>query len=295
MKNALTRALFAIVLLLLVSCVRTAEKSDSDKISAMELEYLKKRDVYINKLKQIQDPGSEGWKDLDSMNRVGLDSLEIRLREILAGSRFGQEGKINLQSLIDEVGFGMSDGLVIERDSTLRLFYTSRTLFKSNFVQNAVDDPSPEVMEKIMNGTFVANARVTNFGFISFEYKEHRFYCMVAVDAQDIGPYTPEFLYVFVRHGQEILMAEKWLDKPLKEFADCNLLWDKVTPLIEKAMSDYKASNLQDTMALDRRWQLEEAAWNQYCECYREALTRDPEFELIKGQFKEMAGLLIDP
>lgn len=281
-----------IALVFLLSCEGRKEQaidSPVDGPTPLELEYLEKRDAYDKVLRG--DPESLP-PNLDEVNQAALEDLEGTLREILAGSALGNSAKINLQTMLDEVGVDMLDGLFLQKDSSTSVFVTTRFLFNSYFSEMDSTDVSPESLEKVFNATFISDADVANAGFTRFEVNGNQAYGMVAIVGQDIGPFTPDFLFVFVPAGNRIYMAAKWLDKPLSEIPECKMIWDKVAIESEKAMADYQASGLKDTTALNRRWKMEDNAWKDYCACYRERLEGSEQFNTVKDRLKDLAASL---
>src|SRR5258708_18737043 len=149
---------FFIALALLSSCNPKSKKSDldesvitSDSLTDKEAEYVKTRNSYIKQIEQL--PKSKVADSLFKMNTNGLSDLEVKLREILKDSKYSTQGKINLETLVSELGFGMLDGLWFEKDS-MRIFYTSKNLFLKYFKANQVEVLMPENLDATFQSAF---------------------------------------------------------------------------------------------------------------------------------------------
>jgi hypothetical protein len=99
----------------------------------LEDAYIAARDRYIEKFKPLE------WNDdVAKQHDAALHDLEKQLQRIIGPvsiKGFSGRGKINLQSLVQEEGFGMMDGLVFDNapNSTttrLRVFVTTRNLIE---------------------------------------------------------------------------------------------------------------------------------------------------------------------
>src|SRR5260221_1075369 len=159
-------AYFLLALALLSSCNVNSKKSKSDEsvissdsLTDKEAEYLKTRDAYIEQFKLFErSPYSDS---LSKVHSEALLDLEIRLQEILKDSRYTGHGKINLETLIPSMGFGMMDGLWFEKDS-LRMFYISKNLFLNYFNVN-MNNLTNDDLAVIFQSAFFDNAGVFNF------------------------------------------------------------------------------------------------------------------------------------
>ncbi len=284
-------------LFILAACQSKRDELFTKPVSLTEKEtsYLQARDAYLAELKKLQVIDTGSFERLDSVNRASLDDLDRRMKDILADARAPEPGESNLQSLLDEVGVGMLDGLSFTKDSTTRIFYTSKALFLDYFRKTdpPINDLSPESLETIFNYTFEPDAGVSNFSLVEIETRNgDPAWGMIAVVAQDIGAYTPDFLYVFLASGDYIYMAEKVLDSPAPEIQQCRELWDRVAAESAKRMEAYRQSGLEDTTAFNEGYRLEEAGWEAYCACYQKELRKSVKFASLKQELEAIAAYL---
>lgn len=269
------------ILTLFASCSsnRRTEKSDCQTdltyagVSHDEREYLTKRDCYTNRLQSIQKKQSGVSDSLQMAGARALSELEVKLKKILKNSRFSDKGKINLETLLGFMNYGLLDGLFLEEDS-LRICYTSKNLF-AKYLHNDTefDKLSTEVFEGIFMSAFQFDASVTNFSFIKIHSTESiKAYGMVAGLSQITGRFTPQFTYVLVLKGEFVYLAEKQLKEPVKEIPRCVSVWDSLVSIYAQPVDD--------------------AVFAKYCDCYREHLIHDSQFSAIRRQMESMVTYL---
>jgi len=291
MKRVINR--IGIVLGIVLAACGGDKGNQSASVGDLETEYIRLRDGYRVAMAKTQE-ATQDWDAIDEANGQALLDLQGRLRLIVPEPPWGEEGVINLQTMLDEVGVDMLDGLTLARDSST-LFITTRNLFDTYFKGEKQGEFSAEFLEKVVNSTFVPDAQVSIMGLTTFDVEGSTAYGMAAGAAQDVGPITPQSLYVFVAKGDRIFIAQKGLAEPLPEVPDCTLLWEKSAVELDKAFADYQASGLKDTTALNRRWQIEDETMKAYCRCYQERLESSPQFESIKENLGTMARRLLRP
>jgi hypothetical protein len=262
----------------------------SESLTNNESEYLKTRDAYIE---QFKSPQKVTVADsLYKMTNKALSSLEVRLREILKDSKYSGQGKINLETLISELGFGMLDGLWFEKDS-MRIFYTSKNLFLKYFNANQIEGLIPENLDAAFQSAFFSDAFVLDFSHIKItSAKSTEAYGVVGLAGQMPGPFPPQHLFAFASTDKYIYLIDKYLKTPIKELPQCKSEWSIINAEAEKLGEQYRAANLKDTTALNKWHKLDELAFSKYCECYQKELTRDPRFKAIQKQLKRMVKYL---
>jgi len=288
---------FFIALTLLTFCNHNSKKADStqsvissDSLTAQEVEYLKTRDAYIEKLKPYEK--SWGGDSVGNANSQALLNLEARLREILKDSRYSGQGKINLETLIPSLGFGMLDGLWFEKDS-MRIFYTSKNLFLKYSNSTKIENIIPENLDATFQTAFASDAFIMDCSHLKiYSAKSTRTYGMVGLDGQMTGPYPPQLLLTFVSTDKYVYLIQKFLKEPVKQLPQCKSVYENINIEAQKFGERYRASNLQDTAAINKQFKLEEVAFNKYCECYQKELSSDPQFEAIQKQLEGMVKYL---
>jgi len=242
-----------------------------------ELAYIKTRDRYIEYFEKPKDPNFS-FEQLEKQNKDSLLELERLLKVILKDSRVG-DGRINLEALYDEGenGFGMLDGLVNGRDP-LNLFGITKNLFFYYFMNNKInqlDQLTSNDFNKILTSAFTNDAAITALTTIKLPSENNvQAYGIVTYEAQDIGPFPPNRIYIFVVNDKYVYMASEKLEAKLTEVKECRKIWDS---LIEKTgaaddMGDY--------------------AQNKYCECCQQGYQNEPQFDSIKKEIVDIVNYL---
>ncbi len=256
-----------------------------------ELEYFNVRDNYINYFKNISVINRD-WTKTDKQDKDSLLVLEKKLREVLKGSKIDsvvRYGKINLETLQQDLGFGMLDGLVLNKYSSnsLQIFVTSKELFFDYFKSqqiNSIDNLTPRQLDDILT-SLVSDAHSTVFYSEKISStNSNQVYGGIETIAQDFGRFTPDIIFALKSNGNYIYIIQKYLDKPINGMKDCQAIYDSIYSDSEKHFMTYQASNLQDTTAFNKIIQLEVTAWEKYCECYQKNFRNDKQFELILKQ-----------
>lgn len=306
------RAFFfsSITLTLLVSCATKSKTENSNdsidsthhKLTNDEREYLTKRDVYIEQLQRIQKLKSptDSFDSLYKAERKAIIELEGKSKAILKTSRFANKGEINLETLLGYLGFGMLDGLSFKKDSSTRIFYTTKNLFlsyvKVNEKGNPFDGLSPDVFANIFNNTFQSDVHVENYSFVKLQSPDNVLaYGMVAGLSQMIGPFPPQHIYVFVSFDKFVYMAEIGLKEPIKEIPKCKSVWDSIHTVAEKNLEAYRASDLNDTTSFNKGIEVDEVAYRKYCDCFNRELKNGGLIVPIQNQMELIATYLLRP
>jgi hypothetical protein len=244
-----------------------------------ETSYLEARDSFIYRLQEVQKRKGVVSDSLLNAERIALFQLELELKEILKESRFESIGHNNLETLLGFLGFGMMDGMSFRKDSALQIFYTSKALFEAYVGDKEIHlkKLSPAALAKIFMNAFQSDAFVSNFSLVDLgDMDGAQAIGMVGTWSQDIGPFTPQFIFVLVVKGKFVYMAELELSRPIEEIPKCRLIWEEA-----------HRGEPEITM------QFEEQVFSQYCECYQKELTHTPQFESLKEQMEDIRAYLV--
>ena len=280
---------FWMILLLLIISVSVFGQTTK------ELEYLKVRDNYINYFNNISIINRD-WTTTDKQEVDSLLVLEKMLREILKGSKIDsvvKYGKINLETLQQDLGFGMLDGLVLNKYSSnsLQIFVTSKKLFFDYFKSqqiNSIDNLIPRQLDDILN-SLVSDAHSTVFYSEKISStKSNQVYGGIESIAQDFGRLTPDMIFALISNKSYIYIIQKYLDKPINGMKDCQAIYDSIFSNSEKYFMTFQESNRQDTTAFNKKNELEVIAWEKYCECYQKNFRNDTQFEQLFKQIKNI-------
>jgi len=297
----MSKLLYILTILLLTSCSSSTDKNKENNASELtdrknkELEYLKVRDNYINRFKIINVKNRD-WAKTDKQDNDSLLVLEKLLREILKDSKIdsvGKYGKINLETLQQDLGFGMLDGLVLNKYSSnsLQIFVTTKTLFHNFFKSSqisSIDNLNPRLLDDVLTA-LVSDAHSSVF----YSENIHSSKCNIVYGgiqtiSQDIGRFTPDIIFVLISNGDYVYIIQKYLDKPINGIKDCQFIYDSIYGYSDKYYSEYENSNLQDTTAFNNKIEFEVTAWEKYCDCYQNNFRTDNQFESILKQIKSI-------
>jgi|GEM_PF-2055732 len=299
MKNYLTKFI-TISLIPFLSCnslkknqSNSSVVSDTNNLTSQELEYIKTRNNYIEHFKSLYKPGTTFNDSISKRDVSALLDLQKRLRDILKNSHFSTKGRINLETLFDGLGFGMLDGLTFQKDSSTRIFYTSKNLLSAYYNQKGKwsNELTSEDLELISYSAFISDAFLENFSSIRINSSENiRVLGMVGIAGQQTGPFLADRFYVFVAKGNYVYMAEKYFKEGLvKEIPECKLLWDSLDLEGKKKLEALKS---QGEVPFQKQLEIEDDVFDKYCACYQKELKNEKQFESIKKEMELIAAYL---
>lgn len=206
--------------------------------TSLEEKYIKDRNLYISRLK--------GPDHNDKLDAKALKDLEGQLKKIIGPSRvtdFSSEGLINLETLQQELGYDKVDGLrFLSKDEVL--FISTEALIKDYILRHP---QLPKDISKLSTSDlFYTNACSLDSAYtIMAEIPLKDATAVLALSAQDIGPFPPQNLLVFKRDRDRILILQSFLRNPPK-ISECEEGWKKsitknASPeTYDKAFSEYQ-------------------------------------------------------
>lgn len=266
-----------------------------------ESDYIQKRDEYIDQLQGIQKRKSptDSFDSLYNADGQAMKELEGKLKKILQASHFRANGDINLETLLGYIGFGMLDGLRFNKDSTTRIFYTTKNLFfqyAKKGEEHSFDNWSTNDFASVFNSAFQMDVHVDSYSFIRLSPTPRvEAFGMLALLSQMVGPYPPQQIYVLASKGNFIYMAEINLQKPLEDMPKCKAAWDSLYSRSEKKLEAYRGSNLNDTTSFNQGMELEDTAFKKYCDCYNRELKNNGKLATIQKQMESIVNYLVQP
>jgi len=260
-----------------------------------ELEYNKTRDSYTNYFKISR----ENQYDQDLLDKQDQDSLlvlEEMLREILKDSRIdgiSKNGKINLETLQPDMGFGGLDGLVLNKNNVVKnapeIVVTTKTLFFNYFKGNRINSLDSLTTEQLDNIFTSALGRgevhATTFSIVRKSFtKSGQTYGCIGSLGQESGEFLPpDCILVLALNEGYIYIFIEYLDISIKELRECQSISDSLYSLSNEYSQQYDASIEKDKSLINKAVDFQEAAWEQYCECYQKNLKDKTVFEKIRN------------
>ena len=283
---------FALVFLLSLACLLIASAAEPpESISASpEERYVETRDGFIRRFAKAMNPVD---------NRSALAELERQIRTIVGPVKIeglpGQ-GKINLLTLRPEPGFAQVDGLRF--NSNLEsLFVTTKALLERYLAERP--ELPKTLLELSKNGDFYRRVFHSDAGVIYYaevpvkSAKDHSFaHAFLGVGAQDIGPFIPNEIFVFVSKENRILLVSSPAAIEITEIPQCRSEWDKFAKKRSEALDVYRASQLKNEKAFDDSIRCGKQGFEAYRHCYDREARKQQFFTSLKIQAQSIVDRL---
>src|SRR5437867_1943553 len=239
--------------------------------ASLEEKYFETRDNFI---RQFEKSIAPDWmtamkKDehaLDEQDKRALAELEKQLKAIVGPVNvegFPKQGKINLETLQNgDLGFGQVDGLRFSSKQEY-LFVTTDNILKK-YLAGQPKLPK-DLAELSKTGEFylraiTAESAVTYFAEIPVKSANGKSYvrAFLGLTAQDIGPFIPKDIFVFVMKGNRILAVQSPAATEITEIPQCRNEWERFAKKSSDAMEVYRSSGFKNQKASDESVQYEE-------------------------------------
>lgn len=253
-----------------------------------ELEYSKLRDRYV-KYFEASTEKNQDWAILDKQDTDSLLVLEQMLKEILKDVSIDsiyENGRINLVTLLPDMGFGGLDGLLLHKNNTV-IVVTTKALFFDYFKGypiNSLDSLTTEQLDNIFNSALGrGEVHTTIFSIVRKSFtKSGQTYGCIGSLAQESG--APDQILVLALNEDYIYIFTEYLDNSIEELRKCESTLDSLNSLSNEYLKRYYASTQKDKSPLNKAVDFQAAAWKQYCECYHKNIKDKSVFEKIEKQ-----------
>jgi hypothetical protein len=270
---------------------RTPPSTKEIIFPTLEEKYIKTRDDYIHQFS----------KELPAAERddsKALGELEQQIPTIVGPINiigFPKQGKINLETLLPELGFGQVDGLKFVSDQE-SLFVTTEILLKNYLVKH------PKLPKKLKNLSksedfyrlvFHSDAAVTCYTEVPVKKKDQSFaYAFLGVSTQYIGHILPTEIYVFVSKENKILLVCAKVIVEIPDIPECRKEWEKFDKKKANAFELYRSSELKNKKALDESFRYENQGFEAYHHCYSKNAKNQQFFISLKRQAQSIVDRL---
>jgi len=244
-----------------------------------EEKYFETRDNFIRQFEEASVPIDV----LDEKDRHALAELEKQLKPIIGPVNvegFPKEGRINLETLEKDFGFGQVDGLRFSSEQE-NLFVTTDDILKKYLAGQA--ELPKNLTELSRTGEFyvraiTSEAAVTYFAEIPVKSANGKSYvhAFLGLTAQDIGPIIPKDIFVFVTNGNRILAVQSPAATEITEIPQCRNEWERFA---KKSSSDESL-------------QYEEQGFEAYHRCYEREAKNQKFFASIEKQAQSIVDRL---
>jgi len=264
--------------------------ADTSILIGDEKSYIKTRDRMIHFFKI--HPAKRFDDKIYKQQEDSLKLLERSLKFIFKSSPLSiqlsnDSWKINLETLYDELGFGMLDGLNNFKtiNDTTNIFYTSNILFYNYFKKdtiNSTDNLTSKQLEKIINAAFYSDAYFTKF--ITYKLPSTtniHVYAIIGTGTNDIPLSPPNELAIIVFTDKYLYIINKYLHS------------NQITgiPECEKICTNFYNNEGQNKNMKEWDKQLDKAT-EKYCNCYLEKLKYSGQYprvqKMIDGMYEEL-------
>jgi len=253
-------------------------------------EYLETRDGFIRQFSTASAPEPKS-------DEKALSKLEKQLQLIIGSidvAHFPKRGKINLETLYQDGGFGQVDGLRFDTKHEL-LFVTTAGLLNS-YLQQHKELPTElsklAKAEEFYSLVFNWDVAVTHFTDVPVRTTNDKSFAsaFLGLWAQDIGLFLPKHLFIFFVNGDRVFVVSAEVQSNINQIAECKDLWDKFKKKSDAAFAKYRASELKDQKAIDDTHRYEVDGFKGYCTCFDQKAKMEPFFK----QLTKQAQTLVD-
>src|SRR6266496_514921 len=270
-----------------------------------EEKYFETRDNFIREFEKASTPidgfAEQDQHALDEQDKRALAELEKQLKPIVGAVNvegFPKEGKINLETLQNgDLGFGQVDGLRFTANQEY-LFVTTDNILKK-YLAGRPELPK-DLAELSKTGEFytlaiTAESAVTYFAEIPVKSPNEKSYvrAFLGLTAQDIGPFIPKDIFVFVTKGNRILAVQSPAATEITEIPQCRNEWERFAKKNSDAMEVYRSSGFKNQKASDESVQYEEQGFEAYQRCYDREAKNQKFFASLKKQAQSIVDRLL--
>ena len=265
--------------------------------ASLEEKYFETRDNFIRQFEKSIDPD---WMTAMKKDEHALAELEKQLKAIVGPVNvegFPKKGKINLLTLQQDYGFGQVDGLRFSAKQEY-LFVTTDNILKK-YLAGQPKLPK-DLAELSKTGEFylraiTAESAVTYFAEIPVKSANGKSYvrAFLGLTAQDIGPFIPKDIFVFVTNRNRILAAQSPAATEITEIPQCRNEWERFAKKSSDAMEVYRSSGFKNQKASDESVQYEEQGFEAYQRCYDREARNQKFFAFLKKQAQSIVDRLL--
>lgn len=234
-RRALQRAVAAHVIGLCLAMTAAAQTvTDSSYVAA--------RNAAIRALTAREQRGDTG-STLVAAGDSALQALENQLRRVVgpfSAPEFTGPGRINLQTLFDELGFGALDAMMYQSsDGRSFTVVTTRSLLARWLTEpTSHSRPLPhDPISALRSPQFYGEAlqrdaqffRYADIPISSSSSSSGVVTAMLVLEAQDIGPFTPDNVIVSVSRGSRIFIVVAPASVIIETPTACRRIWQSAT------------------------------------------------------------------
>jgi hypothetical protein len=267
--------------------------------ASLEEKYFETRDEFIRQFSTASSPETDSYEKAHSKLEKALSKLEKQLQLIIGPvdvAHFPKRGKINLETLEQDAGFGQVDGLRFDSKHGL-LFVTTAGLLNS-YLQQHKELPTElgklAKAEEFYSLVFYWNEAATHFAEVPVRTTNDKSfaYAFLGLWAQDIGPFPPKDLFVFFANGDRVFVVSTEVQSNIDQIAECKDVWDKVKKKSDAASAAYRELELKGQKPIDDSVRYEDEGFRAYCRCFEQRVKMEPFFKQLTKQAQTLVDSL---
>lgn len=233
--------------------------------------YVESRDAYIERFSGTDELDTGAYED-------ALVDLEQQLRAIVAPMAiegFPGAGRISLEGLTrGELGFGQVDGIRFDskREWMLETTVTLLDRYVAAHAELPRDLTALSGTGDFYRRALTVDAAVTPFAEIPLEHTSGASHAraLLGLTAQDIGPFVPEDIFVFVVTGDRVFVVRSSPAAEVTEIPRCREAWNASTD----------------------RQHVEERAFDAWRSCFQQHASEQPYFVALRQQAQSVVDRL---
>lgn len=271
-------------------------------------DYLAARDAAIATIKARLDAGPID-DAVGAQDRKALADLEMRLRRIVGDVTLPGFGpaKSNLETLIQELGFGQLDGLVVaSADKKSSVVVTTTPLLThwlrghKNWWGKKEAPMPPDIAGAARSEAFYTQATSSGAAMVGYgalpvtKPKGAAFaFAILAARTQDLSPPAPDQMFVTMVQGGRVFIANAPLAERSAPDPACASLRAGYTARAKAAFEAYRASELKDKRQFERSTALEREGDRAERRCFADrmhAAARAKAAQQAQAMIEAMAG-----
>jgi len=261
------------------------------KPQSPENRYFETRDSFIRKLENATKPVETS---------PDLAELEKQLRTIVGPVRiegFPGQGRIDLPTLQSDFAHDQVDGLRFDSDRET-LFVTTGNLLRHYLSERPELPQSIEAISK--NGDFYRrvfhwDAGVAYYADVPVKSRAGQAFvhAFLGVSAQDIAPFIPNEIFVFVSTGKQLRLVNAPATVEISDIPQCRGVWEKINQKSSEALAIYRASQLKNKKAIEDHFRLETEGFEAYQRCFSREAKNQPFFTALIKQAQSIVDRLL--
>jgi hypothetical protein len=282
-----------LAILALVSAAHAASPEDA---------YLAARDKAIAQLKALPADARA-----EAIQTAALAALQKRLMALIGRSSvkgFSPSPRINLETLRDEPGFGMLDGLAYapagKGQEGSRLVATTKSLLAIWLRARAAESDasvrvSAQMETALRSDTFYTFAVGQDAAFsraaeIEVAKPVGADFAVAALGrwSQDIGPSPLDRLVVAVVKGGRVFVADVEPAAKAPEFPACKAIWDAANAEAGKIIEAYQKGGAKDDALFDKSTKSQQQGEERWLACAGRAVKAAPFYPRLKSEAQDL-------